>query len=137
MHIYTYTHIQLHTYTHIDPHLYSHTYILTYTYTLTYLYIHLHMHPNRSGTSVIGGLLSQMGLKTGGPLIGAAADNAKGFFERIDVVLQNDYLMRNQKVCVCVYYMLVCMCVYTQAYRVFLYAYIHTYTDTNITTHAD
>eukprot|EP00601_Ochromonadales_sp_CCMP2298_P027691 CAMPEP_0173274226 /NCGR_PEP_ID=MMETSP1143-20121109/2330_1 /TAXON_ID=483371 /ORGANISM="non described non described, Strain CCMP2298" /LENGTH=360 /DNA_ID=CAMNT_0014211029 /DNA_START=440 /DNA_END=1519 /DNA_ORIENTATION=+ len=56
----------------------------------------LGMH--RSGTSVIGGLLSQMGLKTGGPLIGAAADNAKGFFERIDVVLQNDYLMRNQKI---------------------------------------
>mmetsp|Transcript_28388 Transcript_28388/g.47707 ORF Transcript_28388/g.47707 Transcript_28388/m.47707 type:complete len:265 (+) Transcript_28388:3-797(+) len=39
-----------------------------------------------------------MDLKTGGPLIGAAADNAKGFFERIDVVLQNDYIMRNQQI---------------------------------------
>ena len=56
----------------------------------------LGMH--RSGTSVIGGLMNQMGLQVGGPLIGPAADNAKGFFERIDVVLQNDYLMRKQNV---------------------------------------
>ena len=56
----------------------------------------LGMH--RSGTSVIGGLMTKMGLKTGGPLIGAAKDNAKGFFERIDVVLQNDYIMKNQHV---------------------------------------
>ena len=35
---------------------------------------------------------------TGGPLIQAAEDNAKGFFERVDVVLQNDYIMRKQKV---------------------------------------
>lgn len=39
-----------------------------------------------------------MGLKTGGPLIAAAEDNAKGFFERIDVVLQNDYIMKKQQV---------------------------------------
>jgi hypothetical protein len=56
----------------------------------------LGMH--RSGTSVIGGLMNKMGLETGGPLIGAAKDNAKGFFERIDVVLQNDYLFKNQNV---------------------------------------
>ena len=56
----------------------------------------LGMH--RSGTSVIGGLMNKMGLETGGPLIGAAQDNAKGFFERIDVVLQNDYLFKNQNV---------------------------------------
>lgn len=56
----------------------------------------LGMH--RSGTSVIGGLMHQMGLQVGGPLIGPAADNAKGFFERVDVVLQNDYLMRKQQV---------------------------------------
>ena len=37
-----------------------------------------------------------MGLQTGSPLIGPAEDNAKGFFERIDVVLQNDYLMSKQ-----------------------------------------
>lgn len=42
--------------------------------------------------------MNKMGLKTGGPLIGPAQDNAKGFFERIDVVLQNDYLMKKQNV---------------------------------------
>ena len=51
---------------------------------------------HRSGTSLLGGLMNAMGLKTGGPLIGAAGDNAKGFFERIDVVLQNDYIMKKQ-----------------------------------------
>jgi hypothetical protein len=56
----------------------------------------LGMH--RSGTSIVGGLINKMGLKTGGPLIGPAEDNAKGFFERIDVVLQNDYLMRKQNI---------------------------------------
>lgn len=56
----------------------------------------LGMH--RSGTSLVGGLINKMGLKTGGPLIEAAEDNAKGFFERIDVVLQNDYLMKRQGV---------------------------------------
>ncbi len=54
----------------------------------------LGMH--RSGTSIVGGLVNKMGLKTGGPLIQAAEDNEKGFFERIDVVLQNDELMRKQ-----------------------------------------
>jgi hypothetical protein len=54
----------------------------------------LGMH--RSGTSLAGGLINKMGLKTGGPLIGPAEDNAKGFFERIDVVLQNDYIMKKQ-----------------------------------------
>ena len=42
--------------------------------------------------------MSKMGLKTGGPLIGAAEDNEKGFFERVDVVLQNDALMKAQNV---------------------------------------
>ena len=56
----------------------------------------LGMH--RSGTSIIGGLMTKMGLQTGGPLISAAEDNEKGFFERIDVVLQNDYLMKDQQV---------------------------------------
>lgn len=54
----------------------------------------LGMH--RSGTSILGGLMNKMGLKTGGPLIQAAEDNAKGFFERIDVVLQNDNFMSRQ-----------------------------------------
>jgi hypothetical protein len=53
---------------------------------------------HRSGTSVLGGLMSKMGLQTGGPLIGPASDNKKGFFERIDVVLQNDELMKRQRV---------------------------------------
>lgn len=56
----------------------------------------LGMH--RSGTSALGGLINKMGLKTGGPLIQAAEDNEKGFFERIDVVLQDDYLMQRQSV---------------------------------------
>lgn len=56
----------------------------------------LGMH--RSGTSALGGLINKMGLKTGGPLIRAAEDNEKGFFERIDVVLQDDYLMQRQRV---------------------------------------
>jgi len=54
----------------------------------------LGMH--RSGTSVTGGLLNRMGLKCGAPLIGPAEDNKKGFFERVDVVLQNDYLLKIQ-----------------------------------------
>jgi hypothetical protein len=56
----------------------------------------LGMH--RSGTSIVGGLINKMGLNTGGPLIRPAEDNEKGFFERIDVVLQNDELMKRQNV---------------------------------------
>lgn len=56
----------------------------------------LGMH--RSGTSIVGGLLNKMGLNAGGPLIKAASDNAKGFFERIDVVLQNDAIFAMQHV---------------------------------------
>jgi hypothetical protein len=55
----------------------------------------LGMH--RSGTSMLSGLLvNGIGYKVGGPLIGAAFDNAKGFFERIDVVLQNDEFLQSQ-----------------------------------------
>lgn len=57
----------------------------------------LGMH--RSGTSMLSGLLVQgVGYNVGGPLIGAAFDNAKGFFERVDVVLQNDEFMQSQRV---------------------------------------
>eukprot|EP01039_Chlorochromonas_danica_P006186 gene6186-6821_t len=56
----------------------------------------LGMH--RSGTSLLGGLLNKMGLETGGPLIQPAPDNPKGFFERIDIVLQDDTIMANQNV---------------------------------------
>ena len=56
----------------------------------------LGMH--RSGTSIVGGLMTKMGLNTGGPLIQPNFDNEKGFFERIDVVLQNDYIMKRQNV---------------------------------------
>ena len=56
----------------------------------------LGMH--RSGTSMLSGLLvNGIGYKVGGPLIGAAFDNAKGFFERIDVVLQNDEFLQSQR----------------------------------------
>lgn len=59
----------------------------------------LGMH--RSGTSMITGLLQRMGLHLGGPgtLLGAVpGENDKGFFERIQVINQNDNLMRDQNV---------------------------------------
>ena len=57
----------------------------------------LGMH--RSGTSMLGGLLHKSaGYKVGGPLIGAASDNESGFYERIDIVLQNDEFMNKQHV---------------------------------------
>ena len=60
-------------------------------------FIVLGMH--RSGTSMLSGLLhTSCGYTVGGPLIGSAFDNEKGFFERVDVVLQNDEFMRAQKV---------------------------------------
>jgi len=60
-------------------------------------FVVLGMH--RSGTSLLSGLLANgLGYNTGGPLIGGHFDNVKGFFERIDVVLQNDEFMNQQKV---------------------------------------
>lgn len=59
-------------------------------------FVVLGMH--RSGTSMLSGLLvTSAGYKVGGPLIGAAFDNAKGFFERIDIVLQNDEFFTLQR----------------------------------------
>jgi hypothetical protein len=56
----------------------------------------LSMH--RSGTSMLAGLLvTGLDYKTGEPLIGSAFDNEKGFFELLDVVLQNDELMKAQE----------------------------------------
>ena len=58
-------------------------------------FVVLGMH--RSGTSMLSGLLVKgCGYNVGGPLIGSAFDNEKGFFERIDVVLQNDIFMGSQ-----------------------------------------
>ena len=60
-------------------------------------FIVLGMH--RSGTSMLSGLLhTSCGYKVGGPLIGSAFDNEKGFFERVDIVLQNDEFMIKQGV---------------------------------------
>jgi len=57
----------------------------------------LGMH--RSGTSMLGGLLhNSAGYVIGGPLIGSSFDNEMGFFERIDIVLQNDEFMHKQGV---------------------------------------
>ena len=57
----------------------------------------LGMH--RSGTSMLAGLLHKSaGYTVGGPLIGGAFDNEMGFFERIDIVLQNDEFMNKQNV---------------------------------------
>mmetsp|Transcript_31864 Transcript_31864/g.93631 ORF Transcript_31864/g.93631 Transcript_31864/m.93631 type:complete len:598 (-) Transcript_31864:2068-3861(-) len=57
----------------------------------------LGMH--RSGTSMLSGLLvSGMGYNVGKPLIGAAFDNEKGFFELRTAVLQSDEFMRKQHV---------------------------------------
>lgn len=55
----------------------------------------LGMH--RSGTSLLTGLLTRMGLNVGDNLIGGAPDNLKGFFERSDMVLQNDEFFISQK----------------------------------------
>lgn len=55
----------------------------------------LGMH--RSGTSMLGGLLvTGFGYNVGGPLIHENFDNEKGFFERIDAVLQNDEFLNLQ-----------------------------------------
>jgi len=52
---------------------------------------------HRSGTSMLGGLLHKSaGYTVGGPLIGSSFDNEKGFYERVDIVLQNDEFMRKQ-----------------------------------------
>jgi hypothetical protein len=60
-------------------------------------FIVLGMH--RSGTSMLSGLLvTGLGYHVGEPLIGGAFDNEKGFFELLDVVLQNDVFMNSQKV---------------------------------------
>jgi len=57
----------------------------------------LGMH--RSGTSMLGGLLHKSaGFAVGGPLIGSSFDNEMGFFERVDIVLQNDEFMRHQHI---------------------------------------
>jgi hypothetical protein len=56
----------------------------------------LGMH--RSGTSVLSGLLHGMGFRIGGPLVQAAKDNEKGFFERLDIVLQNDQFLFSQNI---------------------------------------
>lgn len=65
-------------------------------YTKTPGFMVLGMH--RSGTSMLSGLLVKgFGYETGGPLIGASFDNEKGFYERIDVVLQNDEFMEAQR----------------------------------------
>jgi hypothetical protein len=58
----------------------------------------LGMH--RSGTSIVAGLMNKMGLEVGPSwlLIQPNFDNEKGFFERVDVVLQNDAIMHEQNV---------------------------------------
>lgn len=60
----------------------------------------LGMH--RSGTSLLTGLLQRMGLWVGNKrdLVWGAKgdDNAKGFWERLDVVLGNDLIMKHQQV---------------------------------------
>ena len=58
----------------------------------------LGMH--RSGTSLLTGLLTKTGLDVGPSqfLIQPSFDNKLGFFERVDLVLQDDWLMRNQNI---------------------------------------
>jgi len=45
-----------------------------------------------------GLLVTGLGYTVGGPLIGGAFDNEKGFFELIPAVLQNDEFMKHQRV---------------------------------------
>jgi len=54
----------------------------------------LGMH--RSGTSLITGILAHLGFNLGKNLLDATVDNAKGYFERLDIVMLNDNLMRFQ-----------------------------------------
>ena len=59
----------------------------------------LGMH--RSGTSMLTGLLEEMGLRLGEPddlLRAKEGENDKGFFERHQIVVQNDDLMQEQDV---------------------------------------
>jgi hypothetical protein len=66
--------------------------------TKTQVVVLLGMH--RSGTSLLGGLLHHALKLPVGPddtLIGPAFDNKKGFFENVNIVLQNDDLMRIQR----------------------------------------
>ena len=84
----------------------AHTVVITASPTSQILHTNYRAHRDglivlgmhRSGTSIIGGLINRMGFQTGGPLIQPAKDNEKGFFERIDVVLQNDEFFRDQLV---------------------------------------
>jgi hypothetical protein len=57
--------------------------------------IMLGMH--RSGTSLLCGLLAQMGFRFGGPLFGANDENKLGYFERVDVVHQNNQFLETQQ----------------------------------------
>ena len=60
-------------------------------------FIVLGMH--RSGTSMLSGLLVEgFGYETGKPVLGAAFDNEKGYFELMPAVLQNDEFMYEQQV---------------------------------------
>jgi len=60
-------------------------------------FVLLGMH--RSGTSMLSGLMATgLGYHTGGPLIGSAFDNEKGFFELVPAVLQNDEFMNKQRI---------------------------------------
>lgn len=55
----------------------------------------LGMH--RSGTSLLAGLIEQLGLNTGGSLLPAVAhENSKGYFENVDVYKQNVRLLGGQ-----------------------------------------
>jgi hypothetical protein len=56
----------------------------------------LGMH--RSGTSMLTGLLVTVaGYTVGGPLLAETIDNPKGYFERVDILTQNDVWMKHQK----------------------------------------
>eukprot|EP01039_Chlorochromonas_danica_P002492 gene2492-2730_t len=56
----------------------------------------LGMH--RSGTSLLTGLMSMTGLKTGEPLLDPTPENPKGYFERKDLFLQNEGLFMLQNI---------------------------------------
>lgn len=52
----------------------------------------LGMH--RSGTSLTSGILNTLGFNPGGNLMPSRDENPKGYFERFDVALQNDSLLK-------------------------------------------
>eukprot|EP01038_Epipyxis_sp_PR26KG_P006006 gene6006-8273_t len=56
---------------------------------------------HRSGTSILASLVNKLGLNLGSGLLPSKVDNPKGFYERIDVMQYNNYMMLKQGIHYC------------------------------------